>query len=146
MNSIPIRCLIHSALCHIEAKIFINYFAVFAFLFDLQFWPIGLGHISASRPTGHFPRYVDQVGCVLASVAVGRSRLIWIPGSRHSRHARKDRRSLSFRRLSFPQILTLSEGIRFIAWCLIRTFYRGMPTGLKAFLELLCMCGLRSCA
>ena len=40
--------------------------------------------------------------------------------------------------------LTLSEGVRFIAWFLRLSFFRGMPTGLKAFLEPPGVCELLS--
>ena len=39
-----------------------------------------LGHTSDGRVS----RYTDLVKCVLVPMAVGRGRLTWIPGSRHS--------------------------------------------------------------
>ena len=64
---------------------------------------------------GRVPWYMDQVKCVLVPVVVGRGRLTWTPGNRHSRHVSEDRRSLSPRE-PFYQGLTLSGGARFIPW------------------------------
>ena len=109
-------------------------------LFYMQLWPTRLGHISA----GCLQWYADEVGCTLVLVAISRSHLIWIPGSRYSCHACSDRRTLSLR--SRPlQALTLIGEARIITWRKASLF-RGMPTELEAFLKPTGTRGLLYCA
>ena len=81
------------------------------------------GHIKCgvciSWQPGCFPRYADQVGCVLILVAVGRGPLMWISGSQYSCHSHYDWRSLSPMG-PCPRVLTLFRGTWFIAWHLRR--------------------------
>ena len=65
----------------------------------------------------------NQVGCVMVPVIVGRGHMIWIPGSRHSCHARKD--------LEPQGALIVTGGARFYHLVPEAPFFRRMPTGLR---------------
>ena len=78
-----------------------------------------LGHTSVGRNG----QYTDLVGCVLVPVTIGRDRLTWILGCRHSCRARQDRHPRASGGRP-PKALVLLGGIRFITWCLRHPFLR----------------------